>query len=238
MEAKSIATDKKYARRMRFMTLLLSICLLIFGSALAVSAASVKLSWDPSTEPLVTGYRLYYGKSSGVYTGVVDAGNRTDCTVTGLDAGTTYYFTATAYTGAGEESVFSNETVGTVPGSAPAPGDSSGGGSGGGCFIATAAYGSGLAPEVGLLRDFRDRYLLTNRPGRAFVDWYYAASPPVAAFIAEHETLRTVVRAGLTPVVYAVKYPAAALAVVLLLPAVIMMRKAHERDSGLRRKSD
>ena len=227
MEARSIAAEKRYDRRKRFLKLLLLVSLLIiFGSTLDVSAASIKLAWDPSTEPTVTGYRLYYGKSSGVYTQVVDTGNRTDNTITGLDAGTTYYFAATAYTGTGDESASSNETSYTIPGSSP-PSDPSGGGggSGGGCFIATAAFGSGLSPEVEVLRDFRDRYLMTNRSGQVFVNWYYAVSPPVAACIAEHESLRTAVRLGLTPVVYAVKYPAAALAVVLLLPAGIVVRR-------------
>jgi hypothetical protein len=224
MEARFIAAEKKYAHRKRFLTLLL-VSLLIFTSTLEVSAASIKLAWDPSTEPLVTGYRLYYGKSSGVYTNVVDAGNRMDYTASELDAGATYYFVATAYTGTGDESTFSNETSYTIPGSSPTPSGDSASGSGGGCFIATAAYGSGLAPEVTVLREFRDRYLLTNRWGQAFVDWYYAVSPPLADFIAEHESLRTASRLGLTPVVYAVKYPAAALAVTLLLPAGIIVRK-------------
>jgi hypothetical protein len=227
MEARSITTGMISCARLRFVLMLpLLVLILIFVSTPEVSAASIKLAWDPSPEPLVTGYRLYYGRSSGVYTVVFDAGNRTDYTVTGLDAGLTYYFTATAYTGAGDESIFSNETAYTIPGASPAPtpsGASSGGG--GGCFIATAAFGSGLAPEVLTLREFRDRYLLTNGPGQAFVEWYYRVSPPAAAFIAEHESLKTAVRLVLTPIVGAVKYPTAALAMILLIPAVVIVRK-------------
>ncbi|HBG21597.1 MAG TPA: hypothetical protein DDY32_20620 [Desulfobulbaceae bacterium] len=79
------------------------------------------------------------------------------------------------------------------------PYSSSGGGGGGGCFIATAAFGSGLAEKVNLLKDFRDRFLLTNGPGTSFVKFYYRYSPPVAGFIAQHDSLRAVVRILLYP---------------------------------------
>jgi len=69
------------------------------------------------------------------------------------------------------------------------------------CFIATAAYGTPMAAEVDILRDFRDRYLLTNAMGRAFVDLYYRVSPPIADFITEHPGLKPIVRAGLAPAV-------------------------------------
>ena len=55
-----------------------------------------------------------------------------------------------------------------------------GGGGGGGCFIATAAFGSPLASQVELLRDFRDSYLEPYGWGRWMVKQYDHYSPPVS----------------------------------------------------------
>ena len=85
------------------------------------------------------------------------------------------------------------------------------------CFIATAAYGSFLDPHVQTLRHFRDEYLLTNAAGRLFVEGYYRASPPLAAFIAQHDSARAMARLILTPVVYAVTYPVMALVMMVLV---------------------
>lgn len=62
------------------------------------------------------------------------------------------------------------------------------------CFVATAAYGSPLAPEVILLSNFRDEVLISSKLGRAFVKVYYHVSPPLASLIAKDESLRAVTR--------------------------------------------
>jgi hypothetical protein len=72
---------------------------------------------------------------------------------------------------------------------------------GGGCFIATAAYGSSMMPHVKILRNMRDRFLLTNRIGKQFLNFYSKYSPPAADFIAGHDHLRLFVRMSLFPLV-------------------------------------
>jgi len=70
-----------------------------------------------------------------------------------------------------------------------------------GCFIATAAYGTPMAQEIDVLRDFRDNRMLPTVVGKAFVQAYYRVSPPIAYLISRSETLKRAVRGVLTPIV-------------------------------------
>jgi hypothetical protein len=112
-----------------------------------------------------------------------------------LFSGNTYYWRVRYGDDKGEWSEWSDANrFTTVPGS-----PDSGGGGGGGCFIATAAFGTPFEPHVQVFREFRDRRLLTNRAGRAFVRWYYRHSPEYAAVISRRKVLKSAVRTALIP---------------------------------------
>ena len=74
---------------------------------------------------------------------------------------------------------------------------------GGGCLIATAAYGSELAPQVQLLREIRDNQLMNTESGSAFMssfnEAYYSFSPYIADMERESPVFKEIVKAGLTP---------------------------------------
>jgi len=74
------------------------------------------------------------------------------------------------------------------------------------CYVATAAYGTPLAREIGVLRRFRDRHLLTNAPGRVLVDAYYAAGPHLASLIRGNDALRALSRGAITPLVHLARW--------------------------------
>lgn len=86
-------------------------------------ARGVTLAWDPSPDPTVVGYFLYYGNQSGNFSHSINAGSATSATVTDLTPGQTYYFVATAYNAAGIQSVPSNQVVFrlSAPGVPPPP---------------------------------------------------------------------------------------------------------------------
>jgi Right handed beta helix region len=184
---------------------------------------AVELVWTEATG--ATGYRIGYGDAS-TSEHSLEVANVTRATVSGLGNGTTYLFSVAAtrepryhvavrvhdgtqdrnesdysddvaiVVGAPAVSAASNSLRAAPAVTTPVPDlpDK-------GCFIATAAYGAPWQPQVAILRDFRDRYLATNAPGRAFVRWYYRHGPAAAAVLREHAHLKPVIRAALWPLV-------------------------------------
>jgi hypothetical protein len=75
-------------------------------------------------------------------------------------------------------------------------------GGGGGCFIATVCFGSPLAKQIQILREFRDKYLIKTEIGRKFIRWYYKNGPIMAKFILRHPFLKLPVRIVLYPVIF------------------------------------
>ncbi len=74
---------------------------------------------------------------------------------------------------------------------------------GGGCLIATATFGSELAPQVQLLREIRDNQLMNTESGSAFMsgfnELYYSFSPYIADMQRENPMFKEAVKLGLTP---------------------------------------
>jgi hypothetical protein len=114
------------------------------------------------------------------------------------------------------------------------------------CFIATAAFGSPMAREVGVLREFRDDVLLPHAAGRAAVAAYYRIGPAFARVIAGSELLKALVRTGLAPMIWLAPFSrghaaltfylvvgAASLAAGLLVVAVAARRAGLGRRRAL-----
>jgi hypothetical protein len=74
---------------------------------------------------------------------------------------------------------------------------------GGGCLIATAAFGSEIAPQVQFLRELRDNTVLQTESGTSFMtgfnQFYYSFSPAVADYERENSTFKEAVKLALTP---------------------------------------
>ena len=74
---------------------------------------------------------------------------------------------------------------------------------GGGCLIATAAFGSEMAPQVQFLREIRDNTVLQTQSGTSFMtafnSFYYTFSPTVADYERENPVFKEAVKVGLTP---------------------------------------
>ncbi|HXG73386.1 MAG TPA: CFI-box-CTERM domain-containing protein [Candidatus Nitrosotenuis sp.] len=77
------------------------------------------------------------------------------------------------------------------------------GNAGGGCLVATAAYGTELAPQIQLLREMRDRVVMSTGSGAAFMSTfnsiYYLFSPTIADWERQSPAFKEIVRIGITP---------------------------------------
>jgi len=192
--------------------------------SIAPSNQTLNITWSTVDDDDLLDYQLTY--DDGTTSVPVPVGTNTSWQLTGLDNGTRYsisvvalartryFFTVTAFDSTTDEnqSVSSSEVsipLGPVRESEPSnvmvglpervittpnlPDE--------GCFIATAAFGYYSAPQVQILRDLRDRYLLTNKAGQLFVQWYYIYGPTGARYINQHPALKPLVRVALYPLI-------------------------------------
>ena len=112
MSASHVASwqRKRAGYRKTDLTALVACLLMLF----TFTVSALELAWHPSISTNVTGYKIYYGGMSGVYTNTIDVGDVTTCAVTNLDTNVRHYFVATAYginDGTNVESIYSNEAV-------------------------------------------------------------------------------------------------------------------------------
>ncbi len=191
----------------------------VYYSTTSFSAASLPATFKRVNGANASGVTLL-GLTNGVnyYVAVAAIAQPTYfLTVTAFNAGggtpgvsneSSYAPEVAQYLGTARESALSN-IMSAMPAVQPISigwGDGVWGGGAAACFIATAAYGHYSAPQVQTLRDFRDRYLLTNPPGRAFVGWYYRYGPIGAAFINAHPWCKPLVRLLLLPLIGAAMF--------------------------------
>ena len=85
---------------------------------------------------------------------------------------------------------------------------------GGGCLIATAAYGSEMAPQVQLLREIRDNQLMNTDSGMSFMSGfnqiYYSFSPTIADAQRESPLFKEAVKIAITPMLSSLSIMSAA----------------------------
>ena len=85
---------------------------------------------------------------------------------------------------------------------------------GGGCLIATAAYGSEMAPQVQFLREIRDNKVMSTATGASFMtgfnQLYYSFSPTIADLERENPAFKEMVKIGITPMISSLSIMSAA----------------------------
>lgn len=180
----------------------------------------VTLTWDESPGPRIESYRVYARVPESLFTlRATVPGDANEYVDRGLTNNVTYTYALRSVNELGLESGEASNTASAVPGTdeagedePPPPGempppegevpDEEGGedDDSSSCFIAGAAYGV-HSREVGVMRGFRDSFLLTSGAGRALIRAYYRYSPAVAEAVQENSLLKLMARAHLASVV-------------------------------------
>jgi len=161
-------------------------------NAVSSESAQVPLSWTAPTNnggSPITDYLVEFSSDAGAtWTTFAHGDDTTTETVTGLTNDQPYSFRVSAINAVGT-SIVSNIDNAT-------PGD---------CLIATAAYGSALAPQVQFLREIRDNTVLSTTSGTTFMTGfnavYYSFAPTVANWERENPMFQEVVRVFITPMI-------------------------------------
>jgi len=141
----------------------------------------ITLTLSTTVTYVSTSFSTITTSTTSTYTAIISTTQTTSITATSTSL---TFVTFTSYT----------MTTQTVTGTVSIPGR---------CFIASAAYGSELTPEVQFLRKFRDEIVLSTSVGSNFMSifhpFYYSFSPTVAEFMSKHPTSQVIGRIALYP---------------------------------------
>ena len=125
-----------------------------------------------------------------------DVKNRLDAIITDIQSGRLVIPETYEFTAEGVSALTVVESIAAAEVVEPAA-------EGGGCLIATAAFGSEMAPQVQLLREIRDNTILQTESGSAFMtgfnQFYYSFSPAIADYERENPAFKETVKLTLTP---------------------------------------
>jgi len=182
-----------------------------------ISPSEIKLRWGQPTNTggiPIARYEIKRRKTGfgGWFTLPSIAGTTTTFTDSGLEKNTSYDYEIRAKNSLGISDASTTREK-----------------TGGGCFIATAAYGSELAPSVQFLREFRDDVVLKSRFQKPFEDTlnvYYKFSPPVAELMKRNKPFKYTMK-------YSVVWPFVALAraTAFVIEPFVKHRKQSEESN-------
>jgi hypothetical protein len=213
---------------------------------------NIQVSWDDETNSEDVEYVVYWSQKEFdvLMLDSSDVSSKGGLTaksyqITGLEIGTQYYVAAAAEDDYGNVSPIT-EVLDATP---EAVDDfwehykkSGGQEEGGYCFVATAAYGSPMAPSVRVLQRFRDQALLGNAWGRKLTDLYYTVGPDLARMVKANAVARLAARVVLVPavafawLVVDATWPAR-IAVLLAMAGIFLGVRTLRRRSRARRAS-